>query len=228
MGPAIGINGPLRRCAPEHDPVPSGRPLMRVEVRPDPRMDSIRADQRITGDLDALTRVRAVEGGDHPVASILKIHQPAIGMNARRSQPLKYSAQQHAMKPATMDAELRHGVTGIDPTQFLPHGLTEPIDVDELARADAHSIQSGQQAERCEFLYGVRQHIDADAKLTQFERLLVNLCVDAQIVQGKSRRETANTTSSDDYLHATFPKRRLQGLRSLSGAAADRSSRQRA
>src|SRR5262249_39720890 len=130
----------------------------------------------------------------------LKIYQPAIGMDARRSQPLKYSAQQHAMKLATMDAELRHRITAIDTAQFLPHGLTEPIGVDEFARADARGIQRGQQAERCEFFHGMRQYIDAEAKLAQSGRLFVDLDVDAKIVQGKSRRETANATSRDDDL----------------------------
>jgi len=174
-------------------------------------MDSVRADQRIAGDLNAPTRITAVEDRDHLASSILQIHQAAIDMDVRRSQPLEYSAQQHAMKLATMDAELRHRITGVDTAQFLPHGLTKPIGVDELARADARSIQRGQQAERCEFLYGVRQHIDADSEFAQFARLLVDLDVDAQVVQGKSRRETANTTSSDDYLHVTPQKKKASG-----------------
>ena len=159
-------------------------------------MNSIRTDQRVTGDLDALTRVTAVESGDNLAGLLLKTHQPAIGMDARRSQPLKYGAQQHAMELAAMDAELGHRITGIDAAQFLPYGLTEPSGIDELARADAHGIQLGQQAEICEFLYGVRQNIDADAKLAQFARLLIDLGKNAQFVQGKSRRQTANTTSS--------------------------------
>src|SRR5262245_15274468 len=46
----------------------------------------------------------------------------------------------------------------------------------------------------------MRQYIDADAKLAQFARLFVDLDVDAKIVQGESRRETANATSRDDDL----------------------------
>src|SRR5262249_25437412 len=113
------------------------------------------------------------------------------------------------MKLATMDAELRHRITGIDTAQFSPHGLTQTIGVNELTGADARGIQRGKQAERCESLYGVRQDIDADAKLAQFMGLSVALDVDAQIGKGKRRRETANTTTNDDYLHAAPQKRRL-------------------
>src|SRR5262249_8906076 len=140
-GSAIGIYWPLRRPAPEHGADPSRWSFMGVQKRSDPRMNSVRPDQRIAINFDTLTRVRAVEGCDHLTGSILKILQTAIGMNVRRSQPLQYGAEQHAMELAAMDAELRHRITGIDTAHFSPDGLTEPIGVDELPRANTRPIQ---------------------------------------------------------------------------------------
>jgi hypothetical protein len=86
-----------------------------------------------------------------------------------------------------MNADLRHVISGIDAAQFLPHGLAESVGIDEFARSDPGGIQRRQQAERREFLDGVRQTVDADAKLVQFARLLVDLDLDAALMQGEGR-----------------------------------------
>jgi hypothetical protein len=47
----------------------------------------------------------------------------------------------------------------------------------------------------------VRQHVDADAKLAQFARLLVYLGVDADLVQRQRRSQAAYAAAGDHNLH---------------------------
>src|SRR5688572_8880663 len=90
------------------------------------------------------------------------------------------------MQLAAMNADLRCVVAGVEAAQLLPHGLAEAIGVDELARSYAGGIQGRQQAERRQFLDGVRQHVDADAKLAQLARLLVDLRFDADVCRARA------------------------------------------
>src|SRR5687768_7237757 len=105
------------------------------------------------------------------------------------------------MQLAAMNADLRCVVAGVEAAQLLPHGLAEAIGVDELARSYAGGIQGRQQAERRQFLDGVRQHVDADAKLAQLARLLVDLRFDADVMQSEGRSQAAYATAGNDNLH---------------------------
>jgi hypothetical protein len=75
--------------------------------------------------------------------------------------------KQNTEQPATVDADLRHGVAGVDTARFTPNHLAQPIGVNQLARADAGRVKLRQQAERCQLLDRMRQHVDANAQLAQ-------------------------------------------------------------
>jgi hypothetical protein len=83
-----------------------------------------------------------------------------------------------ALKAAAMDRKLRHLVTGIQASRLAPDLLAEPIGVEQLEGADGDGIEALEQTEFGQFLDGVRQRVDADAKLADDVGLLVELSVD--------------------------------------------------
>jgi hypothetical protein len=62
-------------------------------------------------------------------------------------EPLDHGVVDQAQQPATMDAELREGVTSFDTAQFLPDDLAEPVRIDQFARADPGCIEGVRQSE---------------------------------------------------------------------------------
>src|SRR5688572_7143420 len=121
------------------------------------------------------------------------------------------------MQLAAMNADLRCVVAGVEAAQLLPHGLAEAIGVDELARSYAGGIQGRQQAERREFLDGVRQHVDADAKLAQLARLLVDFNLDANVMQRERRSQAADAGAGNNDLHEYSPRDSTANFRSRRG-----------
>ena len=80
-------------------------------------------------------------------------------------QPIDHGIAQDALQVAPVDGELRHLVAGLEPARLAPDLLAEAVGVDQLARAHADLVEPGQQSELVQLGNGVRQHVDADAKL---------------------------------------------------------------
>src|SRR5262249_13887283 len=95
------------------------------------------------------------------------------------SEPVEHRLMKHALQPAAVDRELRHLVAGVEAARLAPDLLAVTVGVDQLARADRHLVEARQQAELLELRDGMRQHVDADAKLADLARGLVDLAADA-------------------------------------------------
>jgi hypothetical protein len=167
---------------------------------------AVRADQCIACGLNAFASLVALKDRYHPVGTFPKIHQPAIGMNPSWAQPFDRRAQQHTVQLATVNADLRGVISGVEAAQFLPNGLAEAIGVDQFTRTDAGGIQGREQAERSEFLDRVRQHVDADAEFAELARLLADFDLDAALMQGERRGQAADPGACNNDFHDYAPR----------------------
>ena len=152
----------------------------------------------------AVRAVRAVAieeiGGDAALV-LLEVTEPVPCMQTAFAEPRTHRLINHALQPAAMHGELRHVVAGVDAARLAPYLLTEAIGIDQFVGADRDGIEPLQQAELLQFLDGMRQRVDADAKLADALGLLEQLAVDAAGMQHQSRRQPPDPSTDDDHLH---------------------------
>ncbi len=171
-------------------------------------MDAVGADEHVAA-RGAPMGAAAIEeiGGDAAVV-LRERAEPAIEVDARLAEPRPHGLIDHALKAAAVNGELRNVVTGIDAARLAPDLLAEAIGIEQLVRADGDGVETLEQAEVGQFLDGMRQRIDADAKLADGVRLLENFAVDPARVQHQRRYQAADTASCDDHFHKATPCRR--------------------
>ena len=162
-GAAIDVHRPVGRAAPQHHAVPDRRPLVWIERRTHGGVDAVSAHQHVALGLERVTRLASLEPRDDAVAAFGEREQPAAGAHRIVAKPFAHRLQQHAVQSAAMDRELRRIETRVGAAQLAPHHLAKAVGVDQLARADAGTIERRQQAKRCQLLDRVRQRVDADA-----------------------------------------------------------------
>src|ERR1700758_2061981 len=101
-------------------------------------------------------RAAAVEeiSGD-PALILDECAKPASGLDRVIPQPLDDGLVDHALQPAAVDRELRHLMTGIEPTLLVPDLLAVPRQVKQLESADRDLIKAVQQTDAREFAHRV-------------------------------------------------------------------------
>ena len=171
-------------------------------------MDAVGADQHVAV-RGAPVRAVAIEeiGGDAALV-LLEVAEPMAGVQPAFAEPRAHRLMDHALQPAAMDRELRHVVAGVDAARLAPDLLAEAVGVDQLVGADRDGVEPLHQAELLQFLDGVRQRVDADAKLADALGLLEQLAIDAAGMQHQSRVSppipppTMMTFTADPLRHA--------------------------
>ena len=129
----------------------------------------------------------AFEGRHDAIPLLVEADQPALGMDPVRPQPVEHRAMENALQLAAVNAELRHIVSGVGATQFLPHRLAEAIAIEQLASADTDTVECRQEIELRQNADGVRQHVEANAEFAQLGGLLEYLGIEAGLVQSRGR-----------------------------------------
>jgi hypothetical protein len=109
---------------------------------------------------------------------------------------------EHCLQLAAENAELRHFVSGVAAPQFLPDRLAEAIAVEQLASPDTGAVEFRQETEAREDTDGVRQHVEANAELSQLGRLLEYLWLKSGLVQAEGGGEATDTAANDQDLLA--------------------------
>ena len=132
--------------------------------------------------------------------------QPAVQMNARFAKPGAHRLIDHALQPAAMDRELREFIAGVQPAGLAPDLLAEPVGVEKLVSADRNRIEALEQSKLGQFLDGMRQRVDADAKLADRVRLLEDFALDPARMKHQRRYQAADAAAGDDHLHKTLPQ----------------------
>src|SRR6185295_10913866 len=123
-------------------------------------------------------------------------------MKATLAKPRARRLIDHVLQLAAVDRELRHVEPRVGATQFAPDLLPEAVEVKQLVGADRDRIEALQQPEFLQLLDGVRQRIDADAKLADAVGLLVHLARDAARMQHQRGDKPAYSPADNDGLHA--------------------------
>ena len=208
---------PIPRAAPQHQPVPARRPLIRKQGFADAGMDAVGTDQDIpahgagvgAGPIEEIRRDAALVLGEGA--------EPAAGVNRLRSEPLLDSAVDHALQPAAVNRELRHVMTGIDAAGLAPDLLAVTIEIIEDVGADRGIVELLQQPEAGELADRMRKRIDSVAEFADGVRLLEQLAADAARPQHQRSGKAANSTPDDNrfhrLLHATRHANRWRILR---------------
>src|SRR5947209_3517821 len=123
----IKKDGPVTRAAPQHEPVPFRRPLVRCELLTHIRMNAVSADEHIglcRGDM-AIAAIE--EPGRDPCFVLAAVAQPAVRMNRRSAEPRNDGIAQHPLQSAPMDRELGYAMADMHATLFTPDLLAEAI-----------------------------------------------------------------------------------------------------
>src|SRR6185503_20834228 len=113
-----------------------------------------------------MMRAGAVEEIRGDAAVVLReAAQPRAEVEAALAQPRARRLIDHALQPPTMDRELRHVEPGVGPAQLAPDLLPEAVEIEQLVGADRDRVEPLQEPKLLQFPDGVRQRVDADAKL---------------------------------------------------------------
>jgi hypothetical protein len=114
---------------------------------PLPRWSFDRVTLQVALGPDPGAAVSRLQAGDDAVAPWLVSGDGHPSMEPPAPQPLHGGAVEDAQKPAAVDADLRRVETGLEPAQVAPDGLAAACLVDQLADADAGTVERGQQAQ---------------------------------------------------------------------------------
>ncbi len=169
-------------------------------------MDAVGRDEDIAAHREPRPAGAAVGemGGD----AALVLHE--AGERKARShrsgaESLQHRIVQHPLQATAVDRELRHRVAGVDAARLAPHLLALAVEVDEFARAHAHPVERGEEADLGKLADRVRQRVDADADLAHLRRLLVEASADAAPLQHEGGGEPPNPRADDDDPHLALP-----------------------
>ena len=196
---------PVDRAAPEHEPVPARRAFVGKKLVAHDRVDTVGADQYIAARGMPMRAATVEEIGGHAALILSERTEAAIEMNARLAEPSADRLVDDGLEPATMNGELRDFVAGIESARLAPDLLPEPVGIEKLVGPDRQGVEALEQAEFGQFLDGVGQRVDADAKFADGVRLLEYLAVDPARVQHQRRHQTTDAAPCDDHLHDFTP-----------------------
>ena len=156
---------PIGGSAPQHRPVPAGRPLAGIDRRPHGGMDSVGADEGIAAHrLERRTRAVGEVSRD-AVAVLLEGGETVTGRDRLRAEAIDDRIAEHALQRTAVDRELRDRVTRVGPAKLMPDSLPEAVRVDQLVGPHPDRIEPLEQAERAQLADRVRQRVDPDAEL---------------------------------------------------------------
>jgi len=164
-------------------------------------VNSIGADEHVAARGRAVGSVAIEEIGGHAGLVLGKGAEPMAGVDARLAETRAHGVVDHPLQPPSVDRELRIFVAGIGAARLAPDLLPETIGIDELEGADGDRVEPLQQAELGQLLDRMRQRIDADPKLADGLRLLVDFAVDPARVQHQGGGQPADAAPDDDAFH---------------------------
>ena len=139
---------------------------MGVELPPHGRMNAVAAHQNVAGDGDARAFGALPEAGFDGAFLLRKGTEDVAGAQCSPPQALPHRIAQNALQMTAMDRKLWHLIASLQSTRLAPYFLTEAVGIDQFARPDRHLVEPGQQSKLGQLGNGMRQNIDADAKLT--------------------------------------------------------------
>src|SRR5262249_15100100 len=199
-------------AAPHQYAIPLEALFVRIEPPAHGRMNAVAANENVAGACRARA-VRVLEAGFDAVFLLGKGDKGVITTDRGAAKSLPYRIAQQALQMPAVNGELRHLVASLHSARLAPNLLAEAIGVNQLARPDCHFVEPGQQSQLAQLGNGVRQHIDADPKLANSGRRLVDLTVDAAGLEHEGKRKSADPSANDEDAHDYSPLSRAQAGR---------------
>src|SRR4029079_4217150 len=132
---------PVARAAPQHQPVPARRALIRKQHLAHARMDRVASNKDIAlRGLDM--RAGAVEEmRDHAAFVLGEGAEPAAGMDDVFAEAIFDGAMDDALQATAMDRELRHVVTGAEAARLAPDFLAMAVEIVQIIGANRDRIE---------------------------------------------------------------------------------------
>ena len=159
-----------RRAAPQVEAAEHRRAFVRVELQAHRGMDAVARDQNVA----VLRRQRRAAGTDEARrdagAVLLDGDAAMAGDEILRSDPLSRCLHQDLMQLGAVDRQVRPLVSGSHAPGLAVDELAVLGEEGVVLRLAAPRAQLVLQAERAQFLDGVRAEIDADAERLDFRR----------------------------------------------------------
>ena len=170
-------------------------------------MNPIGRNQNVSGDrFERLPGTPLTEMRRHLIARLVKSRELVI-----RDDPLIPEAgtcrlqQDHLQRPPG-NRELRPIVPGVQPPILLPDLLTVTVGINQLPGLDADCCKFVLQSQFGKLSDGMRQHIDVDAKRSNFGHSLENGRLNSRLLKAERRRQPANSTADDEHMHGDLPR----------------------
>ena len=176
---------PVARAAPQHQPVPARRALVRKQHLAHPRMNAVGADQDIAARGLDMGAGAIEEMRDHAALVLRERAEPAAGVDRLRPEPLLDRAMDHALQAAAMNRELRHVVAGVEAARLAPDFLAVAVEIIQFVGADRDGVERVQQPEAGQFADRMRQRVDADAEFA-------DACRTVRTVRSRCRARAAS------------------------------------
>src|SRR5262245_26080761 len=164
-------------------------------------MDAVGADKDVATRCRAAGAVTAEEIRRDAAVVLRKSAEPMAGVDTVLSDPATERFVDHALQPAAMDRELRILEARVSAARLAPDLLAAAVHVEQFVCANANGVETRQQPKVGEFLDGVGQGVDADAKFANGVRLLKNLTIDAARMKHQRGRQASNPAADDDRFH---------------------------
>ncbi|MGY3650923.1 hypothetical protein ACVWW2_006214 [Bradyrhizobium sp. LM4.3] len=174
-------------------------------------MDAVGTNQNVPA-RGVNVRAGAIEEISGDAALVLgESTEAAAGVDGLRPEPLLDGPMNDALKAAAVDRELRNIVPGVDAAGLTPDLLAVTVEVIELVGTDRDIVKLLEQPEARQLAHGMRQRVDADAKLADGVGLLEYLASQAPRAQHQCGGETTDTATDDNRFHRPHSTRYTPG-----------------
>jgi hypothetical protein len=174
--------------------------FLRIELPPHRRVNAVGADEDIGFVFGDSGAVAIDEGCDHLVAALDKFLEHMTGVQ-RIADPRARRLDHHHLQPAAMDRVLRPRETGGAAALLAPHRLAKFVEEGQRLGRDADLGKTRAEAKLGQLAHGIGLDIDADTERRHLARGLIDVRLNADLMQAHRQGETADPAADDDHLH---------------------------
>ena len=194
----------MRHTAPEYRAGPQGRPLAWHNLFTNSRMKSVCADQTRPGCGTAIVKLKC-----DVRFSLRKTRRAFACLHAVRSCAFHKCCNQHHLKFATVDRELRPVISSGPPTRLCPD-FAPPLGVESQGFCcDADCLQLLFETQIKKLPHCIGLQIDPHTKRLELSHSFVNSKGNSNLVQCQTQCQPANPRARDQDCHVNAPDARM-------------------
>ena len=194
-------NGFQRDAAPHVDARIFWRPLVRVKLLAQYRVDAFRADDDAAALRGQLLAVDVLKMRDCLRPVVLDLDAAPTGDHLVRTGALNECIEQDHLQITAMDRELRHVVTRKLAGRLAVDVLAEAVIEAIFARGDGDLCKCILEPEGAQLARRVRKNVDADTNGLEFRRRLKDPAGNAGAMQHQAQSQAADAGADNQNFH---------------------------